>query len=124
MTRGAAECRLQGRGNIWLVGQAVKTPASHAGNAGSIPARVTNLLKKRIWSNHRSVNCVMIYIVWGSPHTKRVGVDDVEGSPVPIPNTEVKLNGAEDTWLVTAWENRKTPTQIFLLSSAGRARGC
>ena len=24
-----------------LVGQAVKTPASHAGNAGSIPARVT-----------------------------------------------------------------------------------
>ena len=28
---------------------------------------------------------------------KKVGVDDVEGSPVPIPNTEVKLNGAEDT---------------------------
>ena len=39
-----------------------------------------------------------------------VGVDDVEGPPVPIPNTEVKLNGAEDTWLATAWENRKTPT--------------
>ena len=27
--------------NIWPVGQAVKTPASHAGFAGSIPARVT-----------------------------------------------------------------------------------
>ena len=26
---------------MWPVGQAVKTPASHAGNAGSIPARVT-----------------------------------------------------------------------------------
>ncbi len=26
---------------IWLVGQAVKTPASHAGNEGSIPSRVT-----------------------------------------------------------------------------------
>lgn len=26
---------------VWLVGQAVKTPASHAGNVGSIPARVT-----------------------------------------------------------------------------------
>ena len=26
-----------------------------------------------------------------------VGVDDVEGPPVPMPNTEVKLNGAEDT---------------------------
>ncbi len=32
---------------------------------------------------------------------KTVGVDDVEGTPVPIPNTEVKLNGAEDTLLVT-----------------------
>ena len=26
---------------FWLVGQEVKTPASHAGNAGSSPARVT-----------------------------------------------------------------------------------
>ena len=26
--------------HIWLVGQAVKTPASHAGNGGSIPPRV------------------------------------------------------------------------------------
>ena len=41
----------------------------------------------------------------------RVGVDDDEGPPVPIPNTEVKLSGAEDTWLVTAWENREMPTQ-------------
>ena len=31
---------------IWLVGQAVKTPASHAGNAGSIPARVTKAVNK------------------------------------------------------------------------------
>ena len=66
----------------WLVGQAVKTPASHAGNGGSIPPRVTI----------------------------EVGVDDAEGPPVPIPNTEVKLSGAEDTWLVTARENREMPT--------------
>ena len=26
-----------------------------------------------------------------------VGVDDAEGTPVPIPNTEVKLSGVEDT---------------------------
>ena len=39
-----------------------------------------------------------------------VGVDDGEGPPVPIPNTEVKLTGAEDTWLATAWNNRKMPT--------------
>ena len=34
---------------IWPVGQAVKTPASHAGNAGSIPARVTNLHSRGDW---------------------------------------------------------------------------
>ena len=28
-----------------------------------------------------------------------VSADDREGPPVPIPNTEVKLTGAEDTWL-------------------------
>ena len=39
-----------------------------------------------------------------------VGVDDAEGPPVPIPNTEVKLSSAEDSWLVTARENRKMPT--------------
>ena len=41
---------------------------------------------------------------------KQVGVDDAEGPPVPIPNTEVKLSGAENTWLVTARENREMPT--------------
>ena len=39
-----------------------------------------------------------------------VGVDDVEGPPVPIPNTVVKLNSAENTWLVAAREDRSTPT--------------
>ena len=29
---------------IWPVGQAVKTPPFHGGNAGSIPARVINIL--------------------------------------------------------------------------------
>ena len=65
---------------LWPVGQAAKTPASHAGNAGSIPARVTI-----------------------------VGVDCDEDPPVPIPNTEVKLIGAEDTWLEAARENRLMP---------------
>ena len=39
-----------------------------------------------------------------------VGDIDAEGSPVPIPNTEVKLCRAYDTWLATARENRQTPT--------------
>ena len=50
-----------------------------------------------------------------------VGVDDAEGPPVPIPNTEVKLSGAENTWLATARENREMPTLIFLHSSVGSA---
>ena len=66
------------KSRLRLVGQAVKTPASHAGNGGSIPPRVT--LKSTVEK---------LYEI--------VGVDDVEGTPVPIPNTEVKLNGAEDT---------------------------
>ena len=48
-----------------------------------------------------------------------VGVDDAEGPPVPIPNTEVKLSGAENTWLVTARENREMPTQ-----RASHPKGC
>ena len=47
------------------------------------------------------------------------GVDDAEGPPVPIPNTEVKLSGAENTWLVTARENREMPTQ-----RASHPKGC
>ena len=45
------------------------------------------------------------------------GVDDAEGPPVPIPNTEVKLCGAEDSALVTGCENREMPTsssELFL----------
>ena len=42
-----------------------------------------------------------------------VGADDVKGTPVPISNTVVKLGDAEDTWLVTTWENRKVPTFLF-----------
>ena len=38
------------------------------------------------------------------------GVDDGEEPPVPIPNTEVKLTCAEDSWLETACENRQSPT--------------
>ena len=32
-----------------------------------------------------------------------------EATPVPIPNTEVKLFRAEDTWLETARESRYSP---------------
>ena len=42
---------------------------------------------------------------------RQVGVIDAEGPPVPIPNTEVKLCRAENTWLEAAREDRYSPTQ-------------
>ena len=56
----------------------------------------------------------------GEPKTryKLIGVDDAEGPPVPIPNTEVKLSGAENSALATRCENREMPILVasFLLS--------
>ena len=43
----------------------------------------------------------------------KVGIFNDEGPPVPIPNTEVKLICAEDTWLEAARENRSMPTHEF-----------
>ena len=72
----------------WPIGQVVKTAASHAVNIGSNPVWVTIFLKDV--SNTHII----------------VGVDCDEGPPVPIPNTEVKLICADNTWLVTAREDR------------------
>ena len=74
----------------WPVGQVVKTAASHAANRSSTLLRVTKkeLQKEKkydiVYSGERS--CTLI-----------VGIYDDEGPPVPIPNTEVKLIGAENT---------------------------
>ena len=43
--------------------------------------------------------------------TLKVGVYGDEGTPVPIPNTEVKLISADNTWLEAAREDRTTPTR-------------
>ena len=79
-----------------------KTPASHAGNTGSNPVRVTI-----------------------AGFRKAVGVYGSEVPPVPIPNTVVKFTRADDTWRATAREDRTTPThmshRIILLNSVGRA---
>ena len=39
-----------------------------------------------------------------------VGVNGDEGTPVPIPNTVVKLVYGDNTWLATAREDNSTPT--------------
>lgn len=45
----------------------------------------------------------------------RVGV-----TPVPIPNTKVKTDAADNTWLETTWEDRWLP-DLWGISSVGRA---
>ena len=40
---------------------------------------------------------------------KQCGDNSEEVTPVPIPNTEVKLLSADDTWWETAWESRTLP---------------
>ena len=47
----------------------------------------------------------------GENRSRKVGANGGEGPPVPIPNTEVKLTSAENTWLEAARENRAVPTQ-------------
>ena len=39
------------------------------------------------------------------------GDNDAEVTPVPIPNTVVKLCSADDTWREAAWESRSSPEQ-------------
>ena len=39
-----------------------------------------------------------------------VGVNGDEGTPVPIPNTVVKLVYGDNTWLATAWEDNSSRT--------------
>ena len=38
---------------------------------------------------------------------------DAEDPPVPIPNTEVKLSRAENTWRVAAWKHRSSPASLY-----------
>ena len=50
-----------------------------------------------------------------------VGVFNGEGPPVPIPNTEVKLTGVDNTWLATARADRLLPdyTSPLALNAEG-----
>ena len=45
---------------------------------------------------------------------KESGGNGIEDPPVPIPNTEVKLNCVDGTWRVTARESRTLPDYFFL----------
>ena len=83
-----------------------KTPASHAGNMGSNPVRVTNFSINPWQKGLYILQYHTVCCCFRKEICNIVGVDDGEGPPVPIPNTEVKLTCAENTWLVTVWEDR------------------
>ena len=60
-----------------------------------------SVLKARPSKNTGQIHRNVIYCV-----SHMVGDDDGEVPPVPIPNTVVKLIYVENTWRVTAWEDR------------------
>ena len=55
--------------------------------------------------------------------TKSSGDDGEEATPVPIPNTEVKLFSADGSWDASPCESRTLPGYFLYwrISSAGRA---
>ena len=50
------------------------------------------------------------------PNNRFFGGDSEEATPVPIPNTEVKLFSADGTAREAVWESRTLP-KIFFLSA-------
>ena len=40
---------------------------------------------------------------------RKSGGNDGEATPVPIPNTEVKLSSVDGTWTAGSWESRSPP---------------
>ena len=56
------------------------------------------------------ISCGKLHFARGECLSKISGVYNIEVPPVPIPNTVVKLNCAENTWRAAARENRSSPT--------------
>ena len=47
-------------------------------------------------------------------YERECGDNSEEDTPVPIPNTEVKLLSADGTWLDTARESRSSPDSFHI----------
>ena len=69
----------------------------------------TPLSSRQVPAGQRNVPQILIFLCdfEGFPSTS--GGYSEEDTPVPIPNTEVKLFCADDTWRVTARESRTLP---------------
>ena len=46
------------------------------------------------------------------------GDDGEEATPVPIPNTAVKLLSADGTWRAAAWESRSSPVSFEMFQGS------
>ena len=57
-------------------------------------------------------------------YIKFSGEDVIEVTPVPIPNTEVKLEEADNSWGKPPVKIGVRQIFLFLFSSVGRAPGC
>ena len=69
---------------------------------------------RRIGDMKRSRKHCLVLKVQPSEKRKESGGNGIEDPPVPIPNTEVKLNCVDGTWRVTARESRTLPDYFFL----------
>ena len=56
------------------------------------------MFEKALTNIRKNVNIVIV--------CKLCGYYSKEDTPVPIPNTEVKLLSADGTWWATAWESK------------------
>ncbi len=68
----------------------VKTPPFHGGNTGSNPVGVIKIIKKIKKSLEKEIEYDKIILV-----LNKSSDDGKEDTPVPIPNTEVKLFSAD-----------------------------
>ena len=60
------------------------------------------------------LHCSVLKVQTFTREERESGGNGIEDPPVPIPNTEVKLNCVDGTWRVTARESRTLPDYFFL----------
>ena len=70
--------------------------------------------QRRIGDKKTSKHCLVLRVQKATlEKRKESGGNGIEDPPVPIPNTEVKLNCVDGTWRVTARESRTLPDYFF-----------
>ena len=68
------------------------------------------------WSTRLLTDRLKVRILFAEPISGDYGMKD---TPVPIPNTTVKLHSANGTALETVWKSRTSPGYKWIFSSVG-----